>query len=108
MENKKQLIDVKQAIAEINRVETNHPYDDKEDIIEKCVNILYAAPTVDAVEVSRIKEAKQNLLQIIDEFIAEYRHISESSVDHFGGKADAMETARRLVDNALTAICGKD
>lgn len=51
MENKKQLIDVKQAIAEINLVETNHPYDDKEDILEKCVNILYAAPTVDAVEV---------------------------------------------------------
>ena len=59
MANEKRLIDVKQAIAEMNRVETNRPYDDKEDILEKCVNILYAAPTVDAVEVVRCKDCKK-------------------------------------------------
>ena len=51
MENKKQLIDAKQAIAEMNRIDINCPYDDKEDILEKCVNLLCAAQAVDAVEV---------------------------------------------------------
>ena len=58
MANEKRLIDAKQAIAEMNRVETNRPYDDKEDILEKCVNLLYAAPTVDAVEVVRCKDCR--------------------------------------------------
>lgn len=51
MVNEKLLIDVNQAIAEMNRVETNHPYDDNEDILEACINILHNASTVDAVEV---------------------------------------------------------
>lgn len=61
-------------------------------------------PTADVIEVSKVLEAKQNLLQIVDEFIAEYRHISQSYVDHFGGKADAMETARRLIDKTFTNL----
>jgi hypothetical protein len=61
-------------------------------------------PTAEVIEVSKVSEAKQNLLQIVDEFIAEYRHISQSYVDHFGGKADAMETARRLIDKAFTNL----
>ena len=61
-------------------------------------------PTAEVIEVSKVLEAKQDLLQIVDEFIAEYRHISQSYVDHFGGKADAMETARRLIDKAFTNI----
>jgi hypothetical protein len=65
-------------------------------------------PVVDAIEVTNIEEAKQDLLQIVDEFIAEYRGISESYVDHFGGKADAMETARRLINAKLTDLCRKD
>lgn len=65
-------------------------------------------PVVDAIEVTKIEEAKQQLLQIVDEFIAEYRHISQSYVDHFGGKADAMETARRLINAKLTDLCRKD
>lgn len=68
---------------------------------------LADVPTVDAIEVKKVLEAKQDLLQIIDEFIAEYRGISESYVDHFGGKADAMETARRLVNAKLTDLCRK-
>ena len=66
---------------------------------------LADVPIVDAVEVARIDEVKQEILQIIDEFIAEYRRISEGYVNHFCGKADAMETARRLVNAALTDLC---
>lgn len=69
---------------------------------------LADVPVVDAIEVTKIEEAKQDLLQIVDEFIAEYRNISESYVDHFGGKADAMETARRLINAKLTDLCRKD
>lgn len=61
-------------------------------------------PTAEVIEVSKVLEAKQNLLQIVDEFIAEYRRISQSYVDHFGGKADAMETARRLINKAFTNL----
>lgn len=64
-------------------------------------------PTAEVIEVSKVKEAKQDLLQIVDEFIAEYRHISQSYVDHFGGKADAMETARRLINARLTDLCNR-
>lgn len=65
-------------------------------------------PAVDAIEVSKVEEAKQELLNIVDEFIAEYRNISQSYVDHFGGKADAMETAKRLINAKLTDLCRKD
>lgn len=65
-------------------------------------------PTAEVIEVAKIEEAKQNLLQIVDEFIAEYRHISQSYVDHFGGKADAMETARRLIDKTFNKLIAAD
>ena len=65
-------------------------------------------PTADVIEVSKVSEAKQSLLQIVDEFIAEYRHISQSYVDHFGGKADAMETARRLIDKAFNTLLANE
>lgn len=65
-------------------------------------------PTAEVIEVAKVEEAKQNLLQIVDEFIAEYRHISQSYVDHFGGKADAMETARRLIDKAFNTLLANE
>ena len=65
-------------------------------------------PTAEVIEVSKVSEAKQNLLQIVDEFIAEYRHISQSYVDHFGGKADAMETARRLIAKAFNTLLANE
>jgi len=61
-------------------------------------------PTVDAVEVVRIAALKREILQRMDEFIAEYWRLSESLDDHFGGKAAAMEVARRLVNAALTGL----
>ena len=65
-------------------------------------------PTAEVIEAAKVEEAKQNLLQIIDEFIAEYRHISQSYVDHFGGKADAMETARRLIDKTFNNLIANE
>lgn len=64
-------------------------------------------PTAEVIEVSKIKEAKQDLLRIVDEFTAEYKHISQSSLDYFGGKAEAMETARRLINARLTDLCNR-
>ena len=52
------LIDVGKAIAEMNQVETGAPWDDKDDILDICVNILYTVPTVDAVPVVRCKDCK--------------------------------------------------
>lgn len=60
---------------------------------------------VKMIPVERVEATKAEILSIMDEFIAEYRHISQSYVDHFGGKADAMETARRLVNAALNDLC---
>jgi hypothetical protein len=60
------------------------------------------APTVDAVEVVKIEEAKQEILQQMDMFIAEYTRIG------FYGKSDAMEIARRLVNAALTDLAKMD
>lgn len=65
-------------------------------------------PTAEVIEVAKIEDAKQNLLHIVDEFIAEYRHISQSYVDHFGGKADAMETARRLIDKTFNNLIASE
>ena len=55
MVTEQRLIDVNKAIAEMNRVDTSRIWDDKDDIVEVCVNILYTAPTVDAVEVVHAK-----------------------------------------------------
>ena len=67
-------------------------------------------PTATVIEVSKVEETKQKLLAIIDEFIDEYEYksIRQSYVDHFGGKVDAMETARRLINAAFTDLCRKD
>ena len=65
-------------------------------------------PTAEVIEAAKVEEAKQSLLQIVDEFIAEYRHISQSYVDHFGGKADAMETARRLIDKTFNNLIANE
>lgn len=58
-----------------------------------------------AVPMAQVEEVQKEIMQRIDEFIAEYKRISENSIDHFGGKADAMEVARRLVNAALTDLC---
>jgi hypothetical protein len=75
--------------------------------------------SVDAVEVYRIEEVKQAILQTFDNIIAIHRDISnsplansaryldipENSNDYYGIYAQAMEVARRLVNAALTDLC---
>ena len=81
-----------------------------------CINNI---KPVDAVEVIRIEEVKQEILQTLDTLITTHRDISnshfansekhldipESSNDYYGIYAQAMEVARRLVNAALTDLC---
>lgn len=62
-------------------------------------------PAADVVEVQQIEKVKQEILARMIEFISEYRGISQSDVDYFGGKAESMEVASRLVNAALTDLC---
>lgn len=48
------------------------------------------------------EELKNSIATRMKEFMDEYRRYSESSIDHFGGKADAMETAIRIVNAAFS------
>lgn len=76
----------------------------RRDIQEFLDNI----PTADVIEATKVEETKQQLLSLVDEFIEEYKSIRKSYVDHFGGKVDAMETARRLINTAFAYLCRKD
>lgn len=116
MVNEKWLIDVNEA-KKIAREHLSNPY----EIISTCA-VLDRTPTVDAVEVSRIEEVKQAILQTFDSLIVTHRDISNSplansakyldipeiSNDYNGIYADAMEVARRFVDAALTDLCDKN
>lgn len=89
------------------------------DVMHKVCDVLDACPTADAVEVARIEETKQVILQTLDTLIATHRDISnsafseyekhleipKSSNDYYGIYADVMEIARRLVNAALTDLC---
>ena len=68
-------------------------------------DVIKQQRTIDAVPVERLEQVKNEILYRMDEFITEYRFYSESTVDHFGGKADAMDVARRLVNASLTDLC---
>lgn len=75
--------------------------------------------TADAVEVVRIEEVKQIILQTFDNLIVTHRDISnshfydpekhlgipQSGDDYYGIYADVMEIARRLVNAALNELC---
>ena len=63
---------------------------------------LNGVKPVDAVEVVRVEEVKQEILQQMDMFIAEYNRIG------FYGKSDVMDIARRLVNAALTDLAKID
>ena len=66
---------------------------------------LKKQPAVNAVEVVQIEEFKQKILAVMDEFIADWLGITQSYADIFRAKIDAMETAKRLVNAALTDLC---
>ncbi len=58
-----------------------------------CINALERS--------AEIEKTKQEIIERMQEFETEYRKYSESTIDHFGGKADAMHTAITIVKNAL-------
>ena len=68
MANEKRLIDANAAIKAMNAVDI-HFWEDAEDGVEKCVNILHNAPTVDAVEVVRCKNCKKAKEATLCDFI---------------------------------------
>lgn len=111
MESEKRLIDANALLDEIRESKDRHHHTEREISAnhhmehDAFMDLVDFAPTVDAVDVARIETVKQEILQRMDLFIAEYKRISGSTIDHFGGKADAMETARRLVNAALTDLC---
>lgn len=67
-------------------------------------------PTVDAVEVAKIEEVKQEILQVLDSLIDADKPLADWSVNdpssYYSGKIQAFEVARRLVNAALTDLCG--
>lgn len=47
------------------------------------------------------KDLENAILDRMQEFMEEWRCYSESSIDHFGGKVDAMEVAQKIVKGAF-------
>lgn len=54
------------------------------------------------IDTENLQELRDDILDRMKEFMDEYRSYSQSSVDHFGGKADAMETSMRIVKAAFS------
>lgn len=120
MANEKRLIDAHVVLAKqftTGLSDASGNYYGHADVV--FVDDIENAPTVDAVEVYRIEEVKQGILQTFDTIIATHRDISnspfansaqylnipESSNGYNGICADAMEVARRFVNAALTDLC---
>ena len=53
---------------------------------------------------SEIQDTTQAVIERIEEFETEYRSYSESSIDYFGGKAEAMGVAKTIVKAALSEL----
>lgn len=87
------------------------PIPDSEYIfIDVIIEEIDNAPTTDAVEVARIEEVKQEILQVFDNFIDKDKPLAYWSINdawsYYSGKIQAWEVARRLVNAALTDLCG--
>lgn len=78
--------------------------------VNGCILEIQDMDSVDAVEVARIKETKQYVLQVLDTLIETDKPLYEMTSDnsYYGGKLAAFEIARRLVNAALTDLCRED
>ena len=56
------------------------------------------------LDLTKIKEAKNEIVNRMDEFIAEWLNISSDTVNYWGGKVEAMNIAKRLVNAVLTDL----
>ena len=76
---------------------------DIENISEQMHEIGYRkASEVVREIIAEIEQAQTEITDRLEEFIKEYKEYSESTVDYFGGKYEAMEVALRLVKSILT------
>ena len=63
--------------------------------------VLSHTPTVDAVETSEIEKQKQEALQWMDEYISEWKGITQSYIDVWRARIEAMEIAKQLVNRYI-------
>lgn len=61
-------------------------------------------PATDIKEVIKIKGAKAEIINRMNEYIAEWSKISADSVNYWGGKIESMEIAKRLVSSIFTDL----
>lgn len=53
-------------------------------------------------------QMKYEITDRMQEFINEYKTYSQSTIDYFGGKAEAMDVAKRLVNAIMTDYINKE
>ena len=58
----------------------------------------------ESLDLTKIKEVKKEIVNRMDEFIAEWLNISSDTVNYWGGKVEAMNIAKRLVNAVLTDL----
>ena len=56
------------------------------------------------LDLTKVKEARNQIVNRMDEFIAEWLNISSDTVNYWGGKVEAMDIAKRLVNAVLTDL----
>lgn len=56
------------------------------------------------LDLTKVKEAKNEIVNRMDEFIAEWLNISSDTVNYWGGKVEAMNIAKRLVNAVLADL----
>ena len=56
------------------------------------------------LDLTKVKEAKNQIVNRMDEFIIEWLNISSDTVNYWGGKVEAMNIAKRLVNAVLTDL----
>lgn len=56
------------------------------------------------LDLTKVEEAKNEIENRMDEFIAEWLNISSDTVNYWGGKVEAMNIAKRLVNAVLTDL----
>ena len=56
------------------------------------------------VSIHEVERVRADILQYIEELIAEWQGISQSSIDHFGGKITAAKDIYLVADRKLTQL----
>lgn len=59
---------------------------------------------VENLDLIKVEEARNEIVNGMDEFIAEWLNISSDTVNYWGRKVEAMNIAKRLVNAVLTDL----